>query len=128
MKLLDLLHPRDHRNAEGTPFLTVSAGDTVLCPGAESLVVGPDGLRDLGLHHRQIVQLVDHGNVDALGTGSTVAAVGALPGVGVKRRSGQRAGIVPFFLGGCLISHRRQHMLRAVVACQDAGHCRRVKA
>ena len=79
MKFLDLLHPRDHRNAKRTPFLTASAGNAILCPGAEGLVVGPDGLRNLRLHHRQIVQLVDHGNVDALGTGSTVAAVGALP-------------------------------------------------
>ena len=37
MKLLDLLHPRDHRNSEGAPLLAASTSNAVLCPGAESL-------------------------------------------------------------------------------------------
>src|SRR5699024_2235583 len=35
---LDVLHPLDHRDAEGTPSLAVPAGDAVLRPGAEGLV------------------------------------------------------------------------------------------
>ena len=123
-QLLDLLHPLDDRDAEGAPLLAVPAGDAVLRPGGEGLVVGPDGLGHLGLHHRQVVELVHHGDVDALGAGGTVAAVGALAGVGVAGGAGQGAGVVPLLLGGGLIGCRRQHVLRGVIARQDAGHRR----
>ena len=53
MKRPHLLQPLHHRDAEGAPLLTAAAGDAVLRPGAEGLVVGPDGLGHLGLHHRR---------------------------------------------------------------------------
>ena len=102
-ELLDLLHPLNHRDAEGASLLTVPAGDTVLRPGTEGLVVGPDRLRNLGLHHRQVVEFVDHGDVDALGAGGAVTAVGALAGIGVAGCIGQNAGVIPLLLRGRLI-------------------------
>ena len=93
VELFDFFHSLDYRDAEGTPLLAVPAGDAVLRPGAEGLIVGLDGLRDLGLHHRKVVKLVDHGDVDALGTGGAVAAVGTLAGVGMVGRARQGAGV-----------------------------------
>ena len=49
---------------------------------------------------------------------------GALAGVGVAGGAGQGAGVVPLLLGGRLIGCRRQHVLRGVIARQDAGHRR----
>ena len=123
VEILDVFHPLDHRDAERAPLLTVPTGDAVLRPGAESLVMGPDGLWNLRLHHRKVVELVDHGDINALRTGGTVAAVGTLAGVGVAGSTGQNAGVVPLLLGGRLIGHRRHHVLRGVIARQDAGHC-----
>ena len=38
-QLLDLLHPLDDRDAEGAPLLAVPAGDAVLRPGGEGLLL-----------------------------------------------------------------------------------------
>lgn len=45
--------------------------------------MGPDGIRHLRLHNRQIVQLVDHGDVNPRRTGFTVPAVSALAVIGM---------------------------------------------
>ena len=66
VECLDLLHPLNHRHTKGTPFLAIPTGNTVLRPSAQRLVVSPDGLWNLGLHRRQVVELVDHGDVYAL--------------------------------------------------------------
>lgn len=103
MECLDLLHPLNHRHTKGTPFLAIPTGNAVFRPSAQCLVVSPDGLRDLGLHRRQVVELVDHGDVYALGAGSTVAAISTLSKIGMAWRTSQGAGVVPFLLGGRLI-------------------------
>ena len=53
-----------------------------------------------------------------------MAAVGALAAIGVMGCLGQHAGVVPLLLGGGLVGHGGVHVLRGVIARQDAGHRR----
>ena len=94
MELFDLLHPLDDRNAKGTSLFTAPAGNAVLRFGRERLVVCPDGVRSPVLHGRKIIQLVHHGDINTLGAGRAMAAVGALAGVSVAGGARQRAGRV----------------------------------
>ena len=69
----------------------------------QRLIMGADRCRDLRLHGGQIIELIDHGNIDARRTRLTVAAVGTLAVVGVAGGRGQNAGIILFRLRGCFI-------------------------
>lgn len=72
------LHPFHHGNVEGTAAFTAPASSTVGGVGAELTVMGAHGGGYLPVHGGQVIKLIHHGDVDSGGTGSAVAAVGAL--------------------------------------------------
>lgn len=70
------------------------------------------------LHGGQIIELIDHGDIDARRTRLTVAAVGTLAVVGVAGGRGQNAGIILFRLRGCFIRNSLIHMLRRIISAR----------
>ena len=78
--------------------------------------------RDLRLHHSQVIQFIDHRDVDAGRTGRAVAAVGALPVISMGGRLGQYGGIVFFFFGGGLVCNRLVHMPYGIISNHHAGN------
>ena len=79
---------------EGTAGLAATAADTVRSRPFQRLIMGTDRSRDLRLHGGQIIELIDHGDIDARRTRLTVAAIGTLAVVGVAGGRGQNAGII----------------------------------
>ena len=95
MELFDLFHPLDDRDAKGASLFTAPAGNAVLRLCRERPIVRPNGVRSPVLHGRKVIQLVHHCDINALGAGRAMAAVGALAAIGVVGRFGQHAGVVP---------------------------------
>ena len=48
---------------------TALAADALGGTALQQCIVGAERVRDRGLHDRQVVEFVDHGNVDIHGTG-----------------------------------------------------------
>ena len=99
-------------------------GDARVGAHVERAIVLAHGIRYLCLHGCEVVELIDRGDVDALGTRRTVAAVRALPVVGVARRTGKHACVVALIGPGRLVRHGLGHVLRRGEADHDARHRR----
>ena len=84
-------------DAKGTPRLTASASNAVGRSRSQSVIMCPQGGRDLILHDRQIVKLIYHGDIDGRQTRRTVAAVRTLAGVCVVRRPCKHGRVIFFF-------------------------------
>ena len=76
---LCFLHPFDDGNAKGTACLAATAGDAVFCVLLQALIMSAHRRRYFRLHRRQVIQFIDHGNVDMHGTGRAMAAIHAMP-------------------------------------------------
>ena len=84
--------------------------------------MGLYAFRDLRLLDGQIIEFVDHGDIDIHGTGLAVSAVGTLSCVGVKRSGGDDGCIILLILRGCLVGKGFVHLLFAVISAEDGGH------
>ena len=92
----DGLHVLRHADVEGATGLTAAAEDAVGGVGIQSGVVLPHRSGNVGLGYGQVVELMNHGHVDTLGTGLAVAAVGTLAAAGVTRSMKKNIGIAAF--------------------------------
>ena len=123
-ELRRLRHLLGHFHAEGATTLARITGDARIGAHVKRAVVLAHGIRHLCLHDCEVVELVDCGDVDALGARRTVAAVRALPVVGVARRTGEHTCVVALLGPGRLVRHGVGHVLRRGEADHDARHRR----
>ena len=89
----------------------------------QQFIVGSDPRRDFRLHGGQIVEFVDHGDIQVCHAGLTVAAVGALSPVGMKGGVGKHGGVVFFLRGSGLVCQGRIHLCFRVIAALDGTDC-----
>jgi hypothetical protein len=78
-QLRSLLHFFNYRYVERTSFLTAMATYAVRSISLQRLIVRTHRLRNSFLHGCQVIELVDHCNVNSLRAWSTMATVRALP-------------------------------------------------
>ena len=88
------------------------------------MIMRPHGVRHFRVCDSQVIQLVDHGNVDARRTWRAVAAVGALSVIGVRRSSCQNGSIIFFRVGCGLVGYGFIHVLYRVETSHDTGDSR----
>ena len=89
------------------------APNTHTCP----VCTGMPG--SLPVLNRQVVEFVDHGNVNVLGAGLAVAAVGALALVGMQGRGSDDGGVVLFLVGGGFVLDGFVYLGFGIIAAQD---------
>ena len=80
------LHPFRNRNAERTAGFAGAAADACGSFLFQKFIVRLYGRRYVRLHRCEIIELINHSNIQINDTGLAVAAVGAFAAVGMKRR------------------------------------------
>ena len=82
----------------------------------QEFIVGLDRRGDLRLHGGEIVEFVDHADVEAGRAGLAVPAVGALATIGVERRVGDDRSEVLFLVRGVLVGNGLIDLFLRVIA------------